>query len=82
MSYGLRKAKLHRDKDESRKEAEASALAIVDYWAGKGYDVKAWVEPRLNESTSTKLKGIDWDIRSDLGNGLPVRKRPLGRMYF
>ena len=40
MSYGLRKAKLHRDKDEPRKEAEAGALAIVDYWAGKGYDVK------------------------------------------
>ena len=58
----------------SRSSAMALAGQIRDFWRAKGKSVEVWLEPRnrrmvLPDGTNTIVK--DFDIRSDMQNGLP-----------
>jgi hypothetical protein len=54
----------------SRRGAEDLKILIVDYWWRRGYDPTGDVR-----HLTVHGEGV-WVVRSDLVNGLPIKRRP------
>lgn len=50
--------------------ADRLAQSIVSYWASKGKRVKAWIE-----TTRDNGGKIAYEVKTDLVNGMPQRRR-------
>lgn len=61
----------------TREQARGSARKIKEYWKGRGYEVRTWVE---ESATVTGVKReYSFNVRSDLVGGLPRELTPAGR---
>ena len=65
---------MNLDNMSDRGNALVMADTIKQYWAKQGYDVNVWLEERLWFDQEARRR-VDFDIRSDLLNGKPQRKR-------
>jgi len=53
----------------SKKMAQRTALDIQAFWLARGHVIHVWVE-RCGRNTLSR----DYGVRSDMKNGLPVKK--------
>lgn len=56
----------------SRQGAEALRDAITHYWAQRGYAISAHV---VDSGFDMATRAGRYDVRSDMRNGLPIRRR-------